>query len=170
MASSEPATPQDAVELIGMAIEMASCEKTMRAAIAQVVAPFHLSENAFFILILCQQNLRKSLSQSALAKMVGLSPAQLSHLVEQLRQDDWIEPQRDPHDRRRQFWTLTDDGTQRLEKIMPHFREAWQFDQLPVDPQTLVAGMRKLVAILGASLNSRPAPTPPASLSKPHAA
>lgn len=170
MASSEPAMPQDAVELISMAIEMASCEKTMRAAIAQVVAPFNLSENAFFILILCHQNLRKTLSQSSLAKMVGISPAQLSHLVEQLRQDDWIHPQRDPHDRRRQYWTLTDNGRQRLEEILPHFHDAWQFDQLPVDPRTLVAGMRKLVAILGASLNSRPVSPRSVSLTKSHAA
>lgn len=170
MACSEPESPQDAVELISMAIEMASCEKTMRAAIAQVVAPFNLSENAFFILVLCHQNLRKSLSQSKLAKMVGLSPAQLSYLVEQLRQEGWIHPQRDPNDRRRQYWTLTDDGMVRLEQIMPHFRDAWQFDQLPVDPRTLVAGLRKLVAILGASLNCRPVASQPVSLSNPHAA
>ncbi|GAA4434121.1 MarR family winged helix-turn-helix transcriptional regulator [Bremerella cremea] len=156
MADSERTSPQLVVELIRMAIEMASCEKTMRAAIAEVVSPFSLSENAFFVLVLCQQNLEKPLPQAALARTVGLSPAQLSNLVEQLRQDGWIESSRDANDRRRQFWTLTPDGNRRLGEILPKFHEAWQFDQLPVDPRTLLDGFRQLVALLGSSLKSRP--------------
>ncbi|PQO30669.1 hypothetical protein C5Y96_14485 [Blastopirellula marina] len=155
MANSERTSSHVAVELIRMAIEMASCEKTMRAAIAEVVSPFSLSENAFFVLVLCQQNLDRPLSQSRLAKTVGLSPAQLSNLVEQLRQEGWIEASRDDRDRRRQYWTLTDEGNRRLEEILPRFHEAWQFDQLPVDPRTLLEGFRQLVALLGDSLNTR---------------
>ncbi len=156
MASSERTQPQFAVELIRMAIEMASCEKTMRTAIAEVVSPFSLSENAFFILVLCQQNLERPLPQAKLAKTVGLSPAQLSNLVEQLRQDGWIESSRDSNDRRRQYWTLTDAGNRRLNEILPKFHEAWQFDQLPVDPRTLLDGFRQLVALLGNTTNARP--------------
>jgi len=155
MANSERTSPHLAVELIRMAIEMASCEKTMRTAIAEVVSPFSLSENAFFVLVLCQQNLDRPLSQSKLAQMVGLSPAQLSNLVEQLRQDGWMEASRDERDRRRQYWTLTEDGHRRLEAILPQFQEAWQFDQLPVDPRTLLEGFRQLVALLGDSHNPK---------------
>ena len=155
MERSERTLPQDAAELIGMAIEMASCEKTMRAAISQVVSPFDLTDNAFFVLVLCHQHLQKPLPQSKMAKKVGLSPAQLSHLVEQLRQDGWIEPQRNPSDRRRQYWSLTDDGFRRLEDVLVQFRDAWRFDDLPVDPHTLVDGLQKLVAILGGITGSK---------------
>jgi len=154
MANLERTSPPVAVELIRMAIEMASCEKTMRAAIAEVVSPFSLTENAFFVLVLCWQNHDRPLPQSKLAKTVGLSPAQLSNLVEQLRQEGWIEASRDERDRRRQFWTLTEDGHLRLEAILPRFHEAWQFDQLPVDPRTLLEGFRQLVALLGKSLDT----------------
>lgn len=170
MERSQRTLPQDAVELIGMAIEMASCEKTMRAAIAQVVSPFDLTDNAFFVLVLCHQHLQKPLPQSKLAKKVGLSPAQLSHLVEQLRKDGWIQAERGQSDRRRQYWSLTEDGFSRIETVLHQFRDAWQFDELPVDPHTLVDGLRNLVAILGASLDTKLAPESFVSLSKPHAA
>lgn len=169
MADSQRTSPHDAVQLIRMVMELTSCEKALRAAIAEVVSPFSLSENAFFILILCQRNQDRPLSQSALAKTVGLSPAQLSNLVEQLRQDGWIEASRDANDRRRQYWALTQEGSHRLDEILQTFATAWQLDQLPIQPRSLVDGFRQLAAMLQTSLVSE-STSPSTFLVKPSAA
>ena len=159
------ASPQDAVELVRLAIELASCEKSMRSAIGQVVSLHGLNENAFFILMLCHDHLERPLPQTEMARTVGLSPAQLSHLVEQLRQEGLLEPQRDAKDRRRQFWSLTESGHQRLDEILHLLPKATSVRPWPVPPRVLLEGLREMVGTLRESID--PAPTVSSSLLPP---
>jgi DNA-binding MarR family transcriptional regulator len=54
-------------------------------------------------------------AQSEVAQSLGISPAQVSGLVEQLRRQADLDSRRAPYDRRQQLWQLTDLGCERLQ-------------------------------------------------------
>ncbi len=161
MASSAPPSQDDAVQFVRLAIEMTACEKTIRAAIAEVVSRFSLSENAFFVLMLCRENLDQPLSQAELAKTIGCSAGQLSHLVEQLRQQGCIEARRDPNDRRRQFWWLTSEGRQILQQVLALFQQTHLPGPISVQPNAVLDQLRQLSQMFNPSVP--PASSPPAT-------
>jgi DNA-binding MarR family transcriptional regulator len=55
-----------------------------------------------------------------MAAELGLSAAQISSVVDSLRQRRAIVHQRAPEDRRRQIWQLTPSGLELIEQIVAH--------------------------------------------------
>lgn len=86
-------------------------DQLVRRALADALSQAQLSENEFLVLAAYEAH-ENPPSQRELADRLAVSPAQISAIVERLRQRTWIDSQRDPHDRRRQQWSLTEAGVQ----------------------------------------------------------
>jgi len=112
-----PELQTSSLDIVRCAIELAKYEKTLHDLMAPVLSKYKLHENALFVLFLCLDRQSNPPSQSVLAKSIGLSPAQISNVVEQLRRDGLLSSFRDVHDRRRQLWRLTPEGFQLLDGI-----------------------------------------------------
>ncbi|TWT38792.1 MarR family winged helix-turn-helix transcriptional regulator [Blastopirellula retiformator] len=84
-------------------------DRLVRRALAEALADAPLSENEFLVLAAYEATTNPP-SQRELADRLAVSPAQISSIVERLRKREWIDAQRDPHDRRRQQWRLTESG------------------------------------------------------------
>ncbi len=77
------------------------------------VAP--LSESERMLLWVCSQAPDEGLAQVGLADALGMSPGQVSSLVERLRTAELLESSRSTTDRRRCLWRLTGEGRGCLE-------------------------------------------------------
>ena len=94
---------------ISLATTAWSVGRQLRRDISLRLAPEEITAEDFLTLRLLD-TARDGISQVELAEVLGISPAQTSGLVERLRQKGWITAHRDPHDRRRQCWIVTDAG------------------------------------------------------------
>src|SRR5690606_10522326 len=77
-----------------------------------------LSDTACLTLWACCEGPAEGQAQHELASLVGVSPAQLSGLVEQLGVQGWIVAWRPATDRRRQYWKLTPSGRALVEELI----------------------------------------------------
>jgi DNA-binding MarR family transcriptional regulator len=89
--------------------------------LAAAVREFQLSETEFRLLWLLRERSSDSddasTEQSTLAQHLGISPAQVSAIVEKLRTRQMVVSAADANDRRRQVWKLTSSGCKRFESI-----------------------------------------------------
>lgn len=85
------------------------CSQALRAAVDAVAARHGLGATQLLALWSCSEA-QGGVGQSELAEQIGVSAAQASALVEQLRRRGLIASRRDPADRRRQLWTIADAG------------------------------------------------------------
>ena len=74
-----------------------------------------VNETEFRLLWLLSQQAAAGLEQRRLAEQLGVSPAQVSSVVEKLRSQQLIEPIINRADRRRQHWQLTPVGQHQLQ-------------------------------------------------------
>lgn len=88
----------------------ANCGRQLRRALADLAAPAELSDTECLILWACCEAPPEGQGQHELISLIGVSPAQLSGLVERLGAQGWIASRRPAHDRRRQYWRLTPQG------------------------------------------------------------
>lgn len=93
---------------------LARCHREARERIARATMRHGMTESEFHLLWVCQTR-EQAPSQSDVAHSLGISPAQVSCLVEQLRKRDWISGTRCAIDRRRQVWQLTPAGSSALD-------------------------------------------------------
>lgn len=89
---------------------MAFCGRQLRRTLGEVAAPAGLSDTECLILWACCEAPPEGQGQHELVTLLGVSPAQLSGLVERLSSQGWIVARRPAHDRRRQYWKLTPQG------------------------------------------------------------
>jgi DNA-binding MarR family transcriptional regulator len=87
-------------------------------AIAEWAARFELADGEFHVLWCLRSAASTGLDQTTLAANLAISPAQVSAMVERLRQRDWISQQCPPHDRRRRLWRLSVGGGELLEQMI----------------------------------------------------
>ncbi|MFI4877181.1 MAG: MarR family winged helix-turn-helix transcriptional regulator [Blastopirellula sp. JB062] len=99
-------------------------DRMVRRMLAAALRDAPLSENEFLVLAAYADD-QDPPSQRELAERLAVSPAQISALVERLRQREWIDSQRDPHDRRRQRWSLTTAGLSVVKEIGAEIAERW---------------------------------------------
>jgi DNA-binding MarR family transcriptional regulator len=90
----------------------------LRRALADLAAPRGLSDTECLILWACRQAPAIGQPQHDLAMFVGISPAQMSGLLERLAERGWIAGRRPPRDRRRQYWRLLPEGEVLLAAVM----------------------------------------------------
>ncbi len=84
-----------------------TASRHLRRRLAEVAAAFELSDNELMVLWLCTGGGRV---QVELAGAIGISPAQMSGLVERLRSRGLVAMHRLARDRRRQLWCTTPAG------------------------------------------------------------
>jgi len=86
--------------------------------LALALREHELGEAEFRLLWLLLKTERASLEQSLLVEELGLSPAQVSALVERLRSQKMIAPVVASKDRRRKLWQLTASGRKNFAAII----------------------------------------------------
>jgi DNA-binding MarR family transcriptional regulator len=84
-----------------------TASRHLRRRLAEVAVAFELSDNELMVLWLCTGGGRV---QVELAGAIGISPAQMSGLVERLRSRGLVGMHRLARDRRRQLWRTTPAG------------------------------------------------------------
>lgn len=135
-----------------------ACARDLRRAMAQQAAACDLTDTEYLLLFVCRETAdegpaqqEEGLAQQDIAEALGVSPGQVSGLVDRLQQRGLVQPHRLPHDRRRQLWTLTDQGRQLLSAALVRFDDlSREFDRhLPPRDreriEQLVAGVRDCI-------------------------
>jgi DNA-binding MarR family transcriptional regulator len=82
---------------------------------------FGVSDTEFLLLWACHQSPNLAVVQNELALLVGVSPAQLSGIVDRLRGRGLMSSTRSVEDRRRQCWQLTAEGQLLLDQLLNRF-------------------------------------------------
>jgi len=140
--------PFGLAELSQLIRQFASLGPITRGAMRHTAQQLNLSINELLLLYECQlQSDHVVLDQRELARRMGVSPAQMSQLVERLGEQGLIEGQRWPSDRRRQVWRTTSRGEQRLDAMS----EAWPEIRQEL-ARRLTGGDLRRLAELSASL------------------
>jgi DNA-binding MarR family transcriptional regulator len=104
-------------QCLGLLSRLTSAIRSIRRALGEAAKPIGLNETQALLLYFCH-DAPAGRAQRELADMLGMSPAQVSGLVEQLRSRGLMEGRRPPNDRRRQVWHLTESGQAVLDQLM----------------------------------------------------
>lgn len=94
------------------------CSAALGATFDRIASRRRLNQTQLLALYTCWEARPDGVHQSQLAVRIGVSPPQASALVEQLRQQTLLTPQRSASDRRRQLWSLTAAGTETIESLL----------------------------------------------------
>lgn len=133
-----------AVEVV---YEIACCHRLLRAWLTERLGNRGVSDCEFWVLWLCGRAAASGFVQHELAAAVGVSAAQMSGLVERLRQHGLLAGCRGDRDRRRQYWRLTAAGEARLREIQAEIDgdvQGWAEICSRRDTQALLDAIRRL--------------------------
>lgn len=153
--SGAEGTPADRIDVpvADLVHHLAHCHSRLRRALRQRLERRELRETEFLILSRCAGASPPGAAQHDLAEVTGVSPAQMSGLVEHLRTRGLLTGVRGALDRRRQFWRLTGEGRQCYESIDGDLASlaASLGRHLSPDEQSLLASLlqRLSVAVAG---------------------
>lgn len=134
---------------------MALCGRQLRRALAELAAPTGLSDTECLILWACYEAPPEGQGQHELVVLLGVSPAQLSNLVEQLSTRGWIVSRRPAHDRRRQYWRLTDTGQKLVGELLLGVNH-WLASSGAALPPSEQHALHNRLAALGTSVTVTP--------------
>jgi DNA-binding MarR family transcriptional regulator len=114
-----------AKNFLRLVLHISTVARAARRQLAEQVAGSELSEQEFLVLWLCGDDAALThRGQGELAEVVGVSPAQMSGLVDRLRRRNLLQFERLGRDRRRQVWQLTAEGQTLLAEICCHLATA----------------------------------------------
>lgn len=116
-----PPKTLDAGGWLQLLLQIGAAARAARRHLAGHVAASELNEQEFLVLWLCDDLASAHRGQGELAEAVGVSPAQMSGLVERLRVRNLLQFERCGSDRRRQVWQLTTAGQTLLAAICESF-------------------------------------------------
>jgi DNA-binding MarR family transcriptional regulator len=120
LSNRSPQSASTAVSWFELAQRLECCARTvgsaLRDALRQVQSPWDHRDVA--LLLLCREGPPEGVCQSDLARQLGLSPAQVSGMVECLRAAETLVSHRAASDRRRQLWRLSNNGVGQLESLL----------------------------------------------------
>lgn len=134
-----------------LAYEIACCQRLLRAGLTDRLRSWGISDNDFWVLWLCARSAPDGVVQQELAAAVGVSTAQMSGLVERLRQHGLLAGCRCHRDRRRQYWRLTTAGEQLLAEIQTEIGErtsGWEDACSVQDRRAFLAVVRRLAQVI----------------------
>lgn len=106
------------------------------------------SESEWVLLWVCSEAPAEGMPQVAFAESLGISPAQVSALVERLRERGRLESNRCPQDRRRRLWRLTDSGRQSLELASQQLAQRLAELPSPLDRDELASIRQRLESLI----------------------
>ena len=112
--------PAEAERLLQLLVHLSVTSRTLRRRLAELASRGDLSEHELLVIWLCVAAGRV---QSELAATLGISPAQMSGLVERLRARGLVELQRLVQDRRRHVWRTSGHGREVLRNAVPRVQE-----------------------------------------------
>ncbi len=136
---------------------MALCGRQLRRALGELATPTGLSDTECLILWACCEAPPEGQGQHELVALLGVSAAQLSNLVEQLSARGLIVGRRPAHDRRRQYWRLTDEGQQLVANLLRGVNQWLAGSAATLSPAEQHALHQRLSA-LGAAATMHPYP------------
>lgn len=137
----------ESVAAVELAYEMACCQRLLRAGFNRRLSRWDVSDHDFWVLWLCRRWTPQGIVQQELAVAVGVSAAQMSGLVERLRQQGLLAGSRDDGDRRRQYWRLTAAGEHLLAEILAEISQwthGWERACSPQDRKAILDWLREL--------------------------
>ena len=104
-------------ELVELAQELAFCQRQLWSLLMEGLRPWKLSYTEFVVLWFCERATACGVPQKDLVTATGVSPAQISGVVEQLRRRGLLVAERGPQDRRQQLWHLADEGRRMVAEL-----------------------------------------------------
>lgn len=119
----EPSDPAPNAWL-SLVLKLSQCSRQLRRALAELASQHGLSDTDSLALWVCQQSGAVGQPQHDLATQMGISPAQLSGLLEALGERGLLIGRRPSHDRRRQYWRITPVGAELLRQLFADL-SAW---------------------------------------------
>src|SRR5438874_3544494 len=115
-----PPTDSHADRLLRLVHWTSTASRHLRKRLAELAKPFALSDTELLVIWLCSGGGR---IQVELAAAIGISPAQMSGMVERLRSRGLVAMHRLAMDRRRQVWRTTAAGQALLAEAAGHLNE-----------------------------------------------
>jgi DNA-binding MarR family transcriptional regulator len=106
---------------------LSRCHRVLRVWLDERLRPWDLRDTEFWALWLCSRSAPSGVVQHELAAAAGVSEAQMSGVVERLRQNGLLIGCRSEPDRRRQYWRLTAAGDNLLGRVCAGLGE-WPAD------------------------------------------
>ncbi len=127
--------PPDSADVmpLKLAHEIACCHRLLRVWLIDRLRGWGIGDHDFWVLWLCDRAAPEGVAQHKLADAAGVSEAQMSGVVERLRQHGLLIGCRSGPDRRRQYWRLTAAGDELLGRIRAGLGE-W-----PTDAETAIS-------------------------------
>lgn len=109
-----------AARMVSLIRAVEGCSQALRSAVEAIAVRHELNSTQLLALWACGASATE-LAQSELAARIGVSAAQASALVEQLRRRNLLEARRAADDRRRQHWSITSTGRNLIEAVVGDF-------------------------------------------------
>jgi DNA-binding MarR family transcriptional regulator len=103
--------------LVELAHELALCQRQLWSLLMECLRPWELGPTEFVVLWLCERAAVHGVPQKDLVTASGVSSAQMSGVVEQLRRRGLLAAERGPQDRRQQLWHLADEGRRMVAEL-----------------------------------------------------
>src|SRR5262245_34273979 len=118
--TKQPPSDSQADRLLRLVHWTSSASRQLRRRLAEVGQALSLSDTELLVIWLCSGGGRV---QVELAGLIGISPAQMSGMVERLRSRGLVAMHRLAMDRRRQVWRTTPCGQSLLSHAAKHLNE-----------------------------------------------
>jgi DNA-binding MarR family transcriptional regulator len=103
---------------LDLVTQISLCGRQMRRMLGEVTLPWNLSDTEFLCLWSCAQGAGNGMAQHDLAVSLGVSAAQMSGLVYDLRDRGLLVLERPARDRRRQQLRITGAGQLLLHRVL----------------------------------------------------
>ena len=94
------------------------CSRQLRSMFSEQLRTVQLTDSEFLLLWICSQSGEQPTIQGQVVSWIGLSPAQLSGLVDRLYKRGLLSLERSDQDRRCQLLELTDSGNAALQQAL----------------------------------------------------
>jgi DNA-binding MarR family transcriptional regulator len=110
--------------LLRLLQQVAVFGRQLRQTMARLLAELDLNDTELLLLWVCGGAGKDGIAQNRLAAAVGLSPGQVSGLVDRMGRQGWIAPCERPGDRRRRLWQITPMGREARDRVLARLAPA----------------------------------------------
>ncbi len=163
---SSPVEPPvgEARALLGLVQQMAVTGRQFRRALTRQLDGLGLNDTELLLLWACDGAGSAGIAQNRLAEAVGLSPAQVSGLVDKMGNRGLIATCAGDGDRRRRMWQLTSAGRRTVEQVVERLGPAAAAIHSHGRPTRLTDLTDRLAGVGRAATRNAPVETPNRSL------